>query len=143
LLDKGTGEVYGHRTKFFTEKNKRAVPYRAAEVDLIYGIGYDTVGEIIDLGIDMGIIEQTGAWLAYETHKWQGKDKAKLALHADPVLREILESKIRAIVSGDVFEGPPQSAEAEERVLIDKEKVVNHGKPALKKRVAKSQASVS
>ena len=136
LADKGTGEVYGHRTKFFTEKNKRAVPYRAAEVDLIYGVGYDTVGEIVDLSVDMGVVDQAGAWLAYNAYKWQGKDKAKLALHADPDLRAELEAKIRAVISGDVFETPVQPEEP-------KEKVEENDKPARKKRVAKSQENVS
>lgn len=134
LSDKGTGEVYGHRTKFFTEKNKRSAPYRAAEVDLIYGMGYDTVGEIIDLGVDVGIVEQGGAWFNYENHKWQGKEKAKLALHGDPILREVLESKLRAVISGEAFEEPAKKEVVEE---------VKNDKPASKKRVAKSKASVS
>lgn len=129
LIDKGTGEVYGHRTKFFTEKNKRSAPYRSAEVDLIYGVGYDTVGEIIDLGVDVGLIEQGGAWYNYKDHKWQGRDKAKLAIHADPVLHKELETKLRAIISGEVFE----------EVVPE----VKDDKPTRKKRVAKSEASVS
>jgi len=129
LADKGSGEVYGHRTKFFTEKNKRSAPYRAAEVDLIYGMGYDTVGEIIDLGVDVGLIEQGGAWFNYNEHKWQGKEKAKLALHADPALYEELETKLRAIISGEVFEEPTPE--------------VKDDKPTRKKRAAKSETSVS
>ena len=83
-----------------------------------------------------GVVEQAGAWLAYNTYKWQGKDKAKLALHADPDLRTELEAKIRAIISGDVFETPAPPEEPEE-------KIKENDKPARKKRVAKSQGSVS
>jgi recombination protein RecA len=104
LLDEGTGEVYGHRTKFFIEKNKRSAPYRRAEVDLIYGIGYDTVGELIDVGVDVGLIEKGGAWLNYGEHKWQGRNKAKLALMADKALQAELEAKIRRTISGEVVQ---------------------------------------
>jgi recombination protein RecA len=136
LADKGTGEVYGHRTKFFTEKNKRAAPYRSAEVDLIYGVGYDTIGEIVDLSIDLGLIEQNGAWLNYNDHKWQGKEKAKLNLQVDEALCKEIETRLRAIISGEVFDTPttPEEPEVEE---------TKSDKPARKKRTAKSEASVS
>lgn len=106
LQDEGTGEVYGHRTTFRIVKNKRNSPYREAEVDLIYGIGYDNVGEIIDLGADMGIIEKGGAWLNYKEHKWQGRDAAKLALMGDTSLRDTIEKHIRSVISGEVVEAP-------------------------------------
>lgn len=102
LLDQSTGEIYGHRTKFFIEKNKRSAPFRSAEVDLIYGIGYDSVGEIVDLAVDMGLIEKGGAWLSYGDKKWQGRDRAKLALMADDDLKVELETKLRGIISGEV-----------------------------------------
>lgn len=102
LLDQSTGEIYGHRTKFFIEKNKRAAPFRSAEVDLIYGVGYDTLGEIVDLGVDMGLIEKGGAWLSYGSNKWQGRDRARLALMADESLRTEIETKLRGIISGEV-----------------------------------------
>ena len=154
LTDKGSGEVYGHRTKFFTEKNKRSAPYRAAEVDLVYGMGYDNVGEIIDLGVDVGLIEQGGAWFNYKDHKWQGKEKAKLALHGDPVLHAELETKLRAIISGEVFdepvkdEGKPKAPEnlilKENGDVVGKDSgELKNDKPARKKRVAKSKTSVS
>jgi len=142
LADKGTGEVYGHRTKFFTEKNKRSAPYRSAEVDLIYGLGYDNVGEIIDIGVDVGLVEQSGAWYNYKDHKWQGKEKAKLALHADEGLRKEMETKLRAIISGEVFE-VPAPPEGPENDTIEENGEIKNDKPARKKRVAKSEASVS
>lgn len=109
LVDEGTGEVYGHKTKFFTEKNKRSAPFRKAEVDLIYGLGYDNIGEIIDLGVDMGIIEKGGAWLAYKEYKWQGRNKVKLALMADENLKFEIEIKIKRIIAGEVI--LPESVE--------------------------------
>ncbi len=144
LLDKGTGEVYGHRTSFRIDKNKRSAPFRTAEVDLVYGMGYDTLGEIVDLGVDVGLIEQGGAWLAYNEHKWQGRDKAKLALQKDEELKDELERQIRAIVSGEIFEiptppeGPPNLIISEDGKVKEK-----NDKPARKKRAANAETSVS
>lgn len=136
LLDAGTGEVYGHRTTFKVVKNKRAAPWREAEVDLIYGMGYDSVGELLDLGVDMGIIDKSGAWLAFGDMKWQGKDKAKLALQGDQALTAALEKKIRSVISGEIFEEVPveQNEPAEE---------TTNDKPTRKKRATKSSESVS
>jgi recombination protein RecA len=131
LVDKGTGEVYGHRTQFVVEKNKRSAPFKSAEVDLIYGMGYDTIGEVIDIGIDVGLIEQSGAWFAYKDHKWQGKEKAKLALQGDDALKSELERQIRTIVSG----GLPDPVVEPEPVKEEVEEVKND-KPARKKRAA-------
>ena len=130
LLDEGTGEIYGHRTKFFIEKNKRSAPYRSAHVDLIYGIGYDTVGEILDLAVDMGVVEKGGAWFNYGEHKWQGKGKAKLALLADEALKTELESKIRSIITGEVVQKDP-----EENLESVKEETTD-AKPTSKKRTS-------
>jgi recombination protein RecA len=137
LADKGTGEIYGHRTHFMVEKNKRSAPFRTAEVDLIYGMGYDTIGEIVDIGIDVGLIEQGGAWLTYKDHKWQGKDKAKLSLQGDTTLRNDLENQIRSIISGGAFQIAPVE------IPEELEEVVDNDKPARKKRVANTEASVS
>lgn len=137
LADKGTGEIYGHRTHFMVEKNKRSAPFRSAEVDLIYGLGYDTVGEIIDIGVDVGLIEQGGAWLTYKDQKWQGKDKARLALQDDLALRTDLEKQIRAIVAGESVRV------TNTETPVETEEVVEDVKSARKKRVANVETSVS
>ncbi len=142
LVDKGTGEVYGHRTSFRVEKNKRSAPFRTAEVDLIYGMGYDTIGEVIDIGVDVGLIEQAGAWFAYKEHKWQGKEKARLALQVDDKLKEELERQVLAIVSGEVFHDTSEedtvSETVQEEVAIIEKKVKKESddQPARKKRAA-------
>ena len=136
LLDQGTGEVYGHRTTFKVVKNKRSAPWREAEVDLIYGLGYDLVGEIVDLGIDMGAIEKNGTWLTYKGNKWQGRDKAKLALQVDVELRLDLENLLRRIISGEVIE----------EILVDENVKVEasiNDKPSRKKRTRKSETSTA
>jgi len=77
ILDPDSGFVSGHRVSFFIEKNKLAAPYRTCEVDLIYGKGYDTIGEILDLGVDMGFVDKGGAWYKYGEDKIQGRDAAR------------------------------------------------------------------
>ena len=136
LVLEGTGEVYGHKTTFRVIKNRRAVPYREAEVDLIYGLGYDTDGEILDLAVEVGLIEKGGSWLTYGEYKWQGRDKAKLALQKDTKLQSSLERQVKAIIAGEVFEAP---AEPEPEV----EEVVSNDKPTSKKRARKSESSTT
>jgi recombination protein RecA len=134
LCLEGTGEVYGHKTTFRVVKNRRAVPYREAEVDLIFGMGYDTDGEILDLAVEVGLIEKGGAWLTFGEHKWQGREKAKLALQKDSVLQAKLAKQIKAIIAGDVFEAP---------VEPEIEEVVSDDKPVSKKRARKSESSAA
>lgn len=68
------GMVIGHESSFQVVKNKLAAPWRTAKIDLIYGHGYDFISEVVNLGIDFGIIEQSGAWFKYNEEKFQGKD---------------------------------------------------------------------
>ena len=135
LIDPGTGEVYGHHTTFRVVKNKRSAPYREAEVDLIYGIGYDGVGEILDLGVDVGIIDKGGAWLTYGDKKWQGRDKAKLDIMADMDLHNEIEDKVRKIISGSVVDAAP--VVVAEKPVPQEEKTSD--KPVGKKRTRNSE----
>jgi recombination protein RecA len=137
-LTDGAGEVYGHRTTFKVVKNKRAAPWRQAEVDLIYGLGYDTDGELLDLGVDMGLIEKGGAWLTYGEHKWQGRDKAKMALQKDIAMKDSLEEQLRLIITGEVIDTP---VETQSETVVDGETVDD--KPPSKKRARKSADSTA
>jgi len=88
--------VVGNRTKVKIVKNKLAPPFRIAEFDILYGEGISKVGEIIDLGVDKGIIKKSGSWFSYgDTKLSQGRDAAKQLLMDNPELSEELESKIR------------------------------------------------
>jgi len=136
LLDAGTGEVYGHRTTFKVVKNKRAAPWRTAEVDLIYGMGYDTDGELIEMGVDMGLIEKGGSWLTYGEHKWQGKDRAKLELQKDISLKISLEAQLRLIITGGVVDVPDEPEKEIVGEQVD-------DKPSSKKRTRKSSKSAA
>jgi recombination protein RecA len=62
LIDPSSGEVYGHRTEIEVIKNKLSIPYRKANINLIYGQGYDNYCEILDLATNLAILEKTGAW---------------------------------------------------------------------------------
>ncbi|MFM7217268.1 MAG: recombinase RecA [Bacteroidota bacterium] len=89
--------VVGNRTKVKIVKNKLAPPFRIAEFDILYGEGISKMGEIVDLGVDRGIIKKAGSWFSYgDTKLAQGRDSVKQLLLDNPELAEELESKIRA-----------------------------------------------
>ena len=93
---KVSDSVIGNRTNIKVVKNKVAPPFKVATVDIMYGEGVSREGEIIDLGVDAGIIEKSGAWFAYNGDKLgQGKENVKLLLKENTALRDELEQKIR------------------------------------------------
>ena len=88
-------EILGHLTKVKIVKNKVAPPFRRAEFDIMFGEGISKIGEIIDLGVDHGIIKKSGSWFSYgETKLAQGRDAVKQLLADNPELAEELEAKI-------------------------------------------------
>lgn len=99
---KDSDEVSGNRVKVKIVKNKVAPPFRIAEFDIMFGEGISKVGEIIDLGVEYGIIKKAGSWFSYgETKLGQGRDGVKQLLSDNPELSEELEMKIKAAVSGE------------------------------------------
>ena len=88
-------EILGHLTKVKIVKNKVAPPFRRAEFEIMFGEGISKVGEIIDLGVEYGIIKKSGSWFSYgETKLGQGRDAVKDLLIDNPELIEELEAKI-------------------------------------------------
>lgn len=90
-------EAVGNRVKVKVVKNKVAPPFRIAEFDIIFGNGISKTGEIIDMGVEMGIVQKSGSWFSYDTTKLgQGRDAVKQLLTDNPELAAELEGKIRA-----------------------------------------------
>ncbi len=89
-------EQLGTRVRVKIVKNKVAPPFRKAEFDIMFGEGISKTGEIIDMGVDLGIIKKAGSWFSYGDRKLsQGRDAVKELLNKDTALRDELEAKVR------------------------------------------------
>ncbi|HVM52272.1 MAG TPA: recombinase RecA [Acidimicrobiales bacterium] len=92
-------EVVGNRTRVKVVKNKVASPFKQAEFDIMYGKGVSREGSIIDIGVELGIVNKSGAWYTYEGEQLgQGKENAKTFLIETPELAMEIDEKIRAQV---------------------------------------------
>ena len=97
---KGDEEAIGNRVRVKVVKNKVAPPFKEAQFDIMYGEGVSKVGEIVDLGVQVDVIQKSGAWFYYgETRLGQGRDNDKKLFEDNPELAEEIESKIMAAVS--------------------------------------------
>ena len=95
--NKDKDEAVGNETTVKVVKNKVAPPFRSAKFEIIYGEGISKIGEIIDLGVDLNIIEKSGSWYSYNSQRiGQGKENVKEYLKANPELLNEIETKIRA-----------------------------------------------
>jgi recombination protein RecA len=86
----------GNRVKVKVVKNKVAPPFRSAEFDIVFGEGISKMGEILDMGVELGILTKSGSWFSYNTDKLgQGRDAVKQLLADNPELSKEIEGKIR------------------------------------------------
>jgi len=93
---KSGDEVYGNRTRCKVVKNKVAPPFRVAQFDILYGKGISKASEIVDVGVDLGVIEKSGSWYSFEgTRIGQGRDSVREFLDANPEYFKMVEDRIR------------------------------------------------
>ena len=96
-LKDSTGAFIGNRTRAKIVKNKVAPPFREAEFDIMFGEGISKIGEILDLGVKLGVVQKSGAWFNYgEMRLGQGRDNAKQFLKEHPEVSDEIEKIVRA-----------------------------------------------
>lgn len=89
-------DIIGNKTNIKVVKNKMAPPFKSCSVDIMYGLGVSSEGELVDLASDANIIEKSGAWYAYKGDKLgQGKENVKELLKSNPELKKEIEQKVR------------------------------------------------
>ncbi len=93
---KDRDEVVGNQTKIKVVKNKLAAPFKVVEFDIMYGEGISKNGELLDLGVQAGIVEKSGAWFSFEGQRvGQGRENAKTFLRENPGIAATIETRIR------------------------------------------------
>jgi recombination protein RecA len=89
-------EVIGSETRVKVVKNKVSPPFRHAEFDILYGEGISREGEVLEIGVNLGVLEKSGAWYVYNGDRLgQGKDNARDFLKENAPLAKEIETKIR------------------------------------------------
>jgi len=106
-------EVVGSDTRVKVVKNKVAPPFRQAEFEIIYGEGISLEGELIDLGVDLGLIQKSGSWYSYGNDRiGQGKDNVRTFLKENPAVAQEVEAGIREKTLGKIQPDAAEKAEA-------------------------------
>ena len=96
-LKDSSGQFIGNHTRAKIVKNKVAPPFREAEFDIMFGEGISKVGELLDLGVKLGIVQKSGAWFNYgDMRLGQGRDNSKQFLKDNPEIANDIEGQIRA-----------------------------------------------
>ena len=110
---KDRDEVVGNATRVKVVKNKVAPPFKQVEFDIMYGEGISKTGELLDLGVNAGVVEKSGSWYSYGDERiGQGRENAKIFLSENPDIAYELEDKIRAAHGLD-FEKPSYEDDGE------------------------------
>jgi recombination protein RecA len=126
-------QVVGNRTRVRVVKNKVAPPFREAEFDIMYGVGINKAGEIVDLGVELDIVEKSGSWYSYgEERLGQGRDNACDFLRENPKMLAEIEQKVRqevglipatanlSVVEGGAKAGESKPATASNAAVVAK-----------------------
>ena len=111
-------EILGNRVRVKVVKNKVAAPFKQAEFEIIFGQGIDKLGCLIDMGVDCGIIEKTGAFFSYKNEKLgQGRDNVKTYLFENSIIAEDIEMKVREKTLGVIDK---KDEEVEDKIVKEK-----------------------
>ena len=114
-------EIRGNRVKVKVVKNKMAAPFREVEFEVRFGKGIDRLGEIIDAGVDSGIIQKSGSWYSFgEQRLGQGREQAREALEQAPVLRGAIEDAVLRKMGLDYLDAGTQ----QQRIQPNREVVI-------------------
>ena len=107
--------VVGNQTRVKVVKNKMAPPFRVVEFDIMYGEGISKTGELLDLGVQAGVVEKSGSWFSYGGQRiGQGKENARTFLKSNPDMADVIEAKIRenaGLVAGAMMGSPDGDGE--------------------------------
>ncbi|MCH5200524.1 MAG: DNA recombination/repair protein RecA, partial [Oscillospiraceae bacterium] len=107
------GEIIGSRTKCKIVKNKVAPPFKSCEFDMIYGKGISKMGEVVDMGVELGIIKKSGSWFSYNDMRiGQGRESVMKWLPENPDVLDEIEKKIREQADA-LFLGQSEDEESE------------------------------
>ncbi|MDO5014675.1 MAG: recombinase RecA [Clostridia bacterium] len=116
------GEVIGSRTKAKIVKNKVAPPFKEAKFDIMYGEGISHEGEILDIGVDLGVIRKSGSWFYYGDERLgQGRDNVKVLLKENSDLSSTLEKLIREKMKAEVLADKSSKEAPKKKGTTDKE----------------------
>ena len=114
---KDRDNVVGNQTRVKVVKNKMAPPFKVVEFDIMYGEGVSKTGELLDLGVQAGIVEKSGAWFSHDGQRiGQGRENAKTFLRENRPVAEAIEKAIRAnagLVATAMMTGPEQDGAEE------------------------------
>ncbi|OEK06288.1 recombinase RecA [Roseivirga misakiensis] len=108
-IKESADNIMGNRTRVKVVKNKVSPPFKVVEFDIMYGQGISKSGEILDIGVEFEIIKKAGSWFSYNGEKLgQGRDAVKRLIEDNPELAEELETKIKAVINGEVEATPAE-----------------------------------
>ncbi|MEM6846758.1 MAG: recombinase RecA [Pseudomonadota bacterium] len=128
---KDRDEVVGNQTRVKVVKNKLAPPFREVEFDIMYGEGVSKMGELLDLGVKAGVVEKSGAWFSYDSHRLgQGRENSKQFLRDNPDIAGQIETAIRqnaGLIAERITGGPVPDGSAE---MPDEDGVLPDQSPA-------------
>ena len=116
------GEIVGNRTRIKVVKNKVAPPFKEAEFDIMFGEGISKEGDVLDLASELGIVNKSGAWYAYNGDKiGQGRENVKTYLKENPQVCQEIEEKVRAHYAVDKSEEETETPASNGPEVLDAE----------------------